>query len=358
MKQASVLPYAILGFFLLVWTALSPDLSNKIRRLSAASFFPFYKHFAPISTPDLSSLQVENEYLKKQIELAREWIVAEKRWKEWGVSDPFFIKHRTDYLSRCITTECKGLPARVIYRDPTAWSSALWIRAGTYDNDQVQQTVFAKNSPVVVSGSLIGVIDYVGRRESRVRLITDSSLVPSVRVVRGSFQNRELWLLAKTLWERVDHRKDLFQPSELSLIKNTLDILNQKVETGQEDVYLAKGELHGSSAPFWRSRSPVLKGIGFNYDYADDQGVARDLRSGRPLKREGKPIPLVQPGDLLVTSGLDGVFPSGIPVAVVLSVDPLVEGAFSYELNARPVAMSLNDLNSVWVLPPLTEEVP
>ena len=99
----------------------------------------------------------------------------------------------------------------------------------------------------------------------------------------------------------------------------------------------------GSSAPYQRSLSSKLKGIGFNCDVKDVEVPARDLRDGAVL----------QVGDLLVTSGLDGVFPPGLQVARVSTVSPLKEGAYAYELEAEPTAGNIHDLTGVSVLPPL-----
>ena len=72
---------------------------------------------------------------------------------------------------------------------------------------------------------------------------------------------------------------------------------------------MAKGELHGSSKPLWRGYSQVLKGIGFNYDYADAYGPARDLRTGKTTANSPG-ISLLRVNDLLMTTGMDGIFAS------------------------------------------------
>ena len=98
----------------------------------------------------------------------------------------------------------------------------------------------------------------------------------------------------------------------------------------------------------------MLKGIGFNYNTADEEGPSRSLRTGKPLGVSAAPeSALIQAGDLLITSGLDGVFPPGIPVAIATKIASLKEGSYSYELEAKPAAGDLNDLQSVFVLPPL-----
>jgi rod shape-determining protein MreC len=59
----------------------------------------------------------------------------------------------------------------------------------------------------------------------------------------------------------------------------------------------------------------------------------------------------IQPGDLLTTSGLDGVYPSGFPVARVQAVERGSGNAFA-EIIARPVA-AVENHSIVMVLEPL-----
>ncbi len=200
--------------------------------------------------------------------------------------------------------------AEVIFRSPSTWNSSLWINLGTAYNEKAGKTVVAKNSPVLYGRSLVGVIDYVGLKQSRVRLITDSGLAPSVRAMR--LQGNRAYLLAK-------------------------------------------GELHGSSQPLWRKEPHLLKGIGFNYDFADAEGPPRDLRTGKAhdSTQQLPALPLIQVNDRLVTTGMDGVFPKGLEVAIVTKVSPLNEGDYYYEIEARPSAGELDRLSYLFLIPPL-----
>ena len=95
--------------------------------------------------------------------------------------------------------------------------------------------------------------------------------------------------------------------------------------------------------------------MGFNYDFPDQDGPARDLRTGEIIgsKKAQVGIPLLKEGDLLITSGLDGIFPVGLEVAVVTKVECLREGACAYEIEAKAIAENFNELDSVFVLPPM-----
>ena len=243
------------------------------------------------------------------------------------------------FAGRVVTPSARA--AKVLFRDPSLWSSSIWISLGEIDNRE--RIVIAKNSPVLLGNSLLGVVEYVGETQSRVRLITDAGLTSAVRAVRGGKQNSELLNQLEILTEQLRARTDLFFSSEeQEKFLSGLSLLQERLAPAKEEL-LAKGELRGQSSPLWAGYSPTLTGIGFNYDFADEVGPARDLHAGNAL---------LQKGDLLVTSGFDGIFPPGIPVAIVTSVDPLKEGSYSYSLQAKPTAGTLQDLRVVFVLPP------
>jgi rod shape-determining protein MreC len=64
----------------------------------------------------------------------------------------------------------------------------------------------------------------------------------------------------------------------------------------------------------------------------------------------------VQPGDLLITSGVDGVYPPGLSVATVAKVDRKVDSGFariSLQANARA-----DGVRHVLVLDPLATQMP
>lgn len=178
--------------------------------------------------------------------------------------------------------------AKVIFRTHAAWQNYLWINVGS-----ANIPFSLKNAPVMKGDVLVGVIDEVKPYQARVRLLTDPTLNPSVRVER-------------------------------------------------KGLLLAKGELNGRLKPGFRLPGTKLKGTGFNYDFPDVEGPSRDLRDD-----------ILKPGDFLVTTGFDGVFPKGLKVAQVTKIYPLKEGDFYYDLEAESLAGSLNNLERLHVLPPL-----
>ncbi|MGE5195998.1 MAG: rod shape-determining protein MreC [Anaerolineae bacterium] len=321
------------------------------------------------SLSEIAFLKSQNEILRTQVERLSNVLFFEERLSDKikkievlakkDEKDPFwkdYFDRRQRHLLEALALELRYLPALVIYREPTSWSSFFWIDVGQRDNRRAGQTIIAKNSPVIVGSSIIGLIEEVKEMESRVRLITDSNLTPSVRAVRGPRQNCDLAALADTFLKRLLLSRDLTLKEDV--FKQTFEALqNLKKNLAQEGVdrFLAKGELFGSSRPLWRSRDPLLKGVGFNYDFSDEEGPSRDLRSGlfhegrSPLNEEA----ILKSGDLLVTTGMDGVFPAGFHVAVVQTVKQLKEGASSYEIEALATVGNLEEITQVFVLPPI-----
>jgi rod shape-determining protein MreC len=388
MRRVSYRPYLFLVLFFFCLMSLPQEASERIRSCVVCSFSPCWRSFSflkektlflfalpfpgaahsPADMLEIERLSQENQLLHSQIENVREWLLHEDRIQEQvarykilsqtNFTDVFwkeFFTRRSQELCRALDLQICSLPAKVIFREPASWSSTVWINLGEKDNEKLNKKIIGKNSPVLLGTSIVGVVEYVGQYQSRVRLITDSRLTPSVRACRGNEQNRYLLEHLESLMFALELREDLFNSSEESAgLSQHLHRLKKSLLQRSGDFYLAKGELHGTSLPLWRSRSQVLKGIGFNYDFPDDEGPARDLRSGEPydLSRKKELISLLRPGDLLVTTGLDGVFPPGFRVGIVSTVQTLKEGASSYEIEAVSTAGNLDELTYIFVLPP------
>lgn len=306
MRKKQYRPYIILGLVLLGFFYVPKGIVEGLRAFSAG--------FSWSPTPkrnEVETLQSEILLLKNQNEKLRKQLLSEdkinqriRRVKELIALDE---KKASDFNKRRIKAAEKLLEktmfssyAEVIHRDRVNWNSTFWIHLGEGEVEV--------NSPVLKGENLVGLVEYVGKSKSRVRLLTDSALVPSVRVAR-------------------------------------------------EGEYLAKGELVGSDSALWRGRSEIIKGVGFNYDFSDEEGPARELRSGKPLDQltREESCSLIDVGDLLVTTGMDGVFPKDIPVAIVTEIEMLKEGSPAVEISARLCAGNLDRLEDVTVLPPLTE---
>ena len=313
------------------------------------------KNFSP-----KQELELENILLKKQNASLHTYLLSEQRINDrlqklksfQSVNkkrDETFFNRRRNAIEKLLTMELFSITSQVIYRDPTHWNSTLWINSGEKENETLGEKIIAINSPVLKGSYLIGIVEYVGKSKSRIRLLTDASLVPSVRVVREG-GDRELLELIERVQERLALRNDL---------KETFTTLNQTKKYLTKDFderYLAKGELFGSSFPIWRSCSHILKGIGFNYDFADEEGPALELCSGKPLDHltQHELLAIIKQGDLLVTTGMDGIFPADLPVAIISSVAPLKEGEVAFNIEAKLCAGNLNHLKEVVILPPVS----
>lgn len=306
----------------------------------------------------INRLALENERLRSQVAFLTDFDRYQEMLTEqlddlsdWV--DHAGYEHRVKALSQLIELELEAVPARVIFRSPGSWSHSCWIDIGEDCNRRCGREVIAKDSPVVVGNSLVGMIDYVGSRQSRVRLISDPLLHPAVRVIRGAWQDGELLTHLQAVQEALVVRQDLGLTSEeCHAISEKLEHLRQGLDPRSEGFFLAKGVLAGASGSRYRGIGPLLMGEGFNYDYGDVEGGPHDLRMGWTAL--GCPsVPLVRAGDLLVTSGLDGMLPLGLRVGTVHEVHKLQEGACSYSLTAVPTAGDLNRIRHVLVLPRL-----
>jgi cell shape-determining protein MreC len=317
----------------------------------------------------VKELQRENQLLTSQLDHMRQWLLSEDRIEEQlqrmkdlqddnenETSTREFYKRRSFEISKILELQFQSLPAKVVFREPASWSSFVWINVGEKHNRSLGKQIIAKNSPVVVDGCLIGIVEDVRNSQSRVRLITDAHLSLAVRTIRGKQQNEQLSQQLESVFRMLEVRKDLFQTAEEQrAITAFFSRLKARMNLDTHDRYLAKGQLQGGGAPLWRARGSSLLGIGFNYDFADAEGPARDLRSGKDKDSLNslESLAILREGDLLITSGLDGIFPAGLPVAIVRRVENLREGACSYDIKAEAVAGSLNNLSAVVVLPPL-----
>jgi cell shape-determining protein MreC len=376
-RKQKISPYIFLCLSLFCVLSFSDSFTQKVRFFTVSSFSPSWRLCESVkkgtllltsfqgSDPftkepfirEMEELKRENRSLCEQMENVRQWVLSEDRIEEQmnriKSLDPLekegawrhYFHRRKEELSGILKLRMKAIPAKVIYRDPASWSSFVWIGVGERQNRSLKEAVIAKNSPVVIGNVLVGLVEEVGEKQSKVRLLTDANLFPSVRSIRGGKQDQFFIEQMEGLLQLLGARPDLFSSrEEESQIVTSLQKVVKRLDGSQGTSYLAKGELKGSSLPLWRTRGQSLKGLGFNYDFADSEGPARDLRTGESLLKEG---------DLLVTTGLDGVFPAGLEVAVVSKVHSLKEGASSYELEAKAIAENFNELSSVFVLPPL-----
>ncbi len=391
MRTVKWYPYIFFIIFAFFICNISKTTSQKARFFCIGSLCPsweichFLKEktllaFSSYSRPsliteqswkELEALKRENQVLQMQLENINEWFLHEDRIEEQihrlqEVQQEkvegdvhFFYARRQQQIMNILKLQLKALPAKVVYREPCSWSSFVWVNVGENQNKALRSIAVGKNSPVVVGNTLIGFVEEVGSCRSKVRLLTDSKLVPAVRAVRGSQQNYVIVRQIEALLQALQTRQELFASEQESKdLFSELQKISFRTGYFAENFYLAKGELCGSSLPLWRSRGQVLQGVGFNYDFPDEEGPARDLRTGESLsEKHGKKVSLLRTGDLLITTGLDGVFPPGFEVAIVTEVHSLQEGSSSYEIKAKALVQDFNEIYTVFILPPLDREI-
>lgn len=366
--------------------SLSRQTSDKMRGGSAAFATPLWekilslKHFFsnspkvsppfPFSTEEENQhLLLENQMLENEISFLQkqfdEQLLVSSQIGHIASEKPTEARLLASDFQKSLQTTLKNIrkriqatPARVIFRSLDTWNSFLWINAGAAANRDSPSVRIAINSPVIIGKAIVGVVDYVGERQSRVRLISDTRLTPSVRALRGSEQDFLISDQIEKLVQQMKHHKSLpLTSEEHTSLEHLLARLNQNLKPMRKNWYLAKGELLGSVYSARLGQNVNLKGTGFNYDFADEEGEGRDLLSGKSLSHPQDPgIPIIKVNDILVTTGMDGIFPAGFHAAIVTRVGILKEGDYYYDLEAQPLAGPLDELTLVYVLPPLTQE--
>lgn len=256
-----------------------------------------------------------------------------------------------DYSARALGEKYSSIVAQVIFQTQSSWTHTLWIDKGSKTKDL--PFPLKKNCPVLVEDSLVGIVDFVGKYASRIRLISDPQLRPSVRATRGGYMSRRLFSMAQDLQKALQEKPHLMPKEHLSEKLSTLLKLFASTLHHEIDLRLAKGELQGAES----SKNPhIFRGAGFNYDFDDDEGQKMDLRTGQRHIHDVK-TPIIKPGDILETSGLDGFFPKNIKVAVVTKVFPLEEGAIAYSILAKSLIHDFSSLEYVTIIPAQPEDV-
>ena len=384
MQRKFIATYLIIFATLLGMMSLSRSSTEKIRGQSVAWAAPIwenvltFKHFIlhPFQPSPFNTLSSEEEKLRLQLE--NQLLQTENAFLHMQLNEQLLLISQAADISsaepdaartleksktiqkklKMLEQRRKSLPARVIFRSFDAWHQALWIDVGESSNQSEKDPTVALNSPVVIGSAIVGIIDYVGKEQSRVRLITDSRLNPSVRASRGGEQDYHLNEQIESLLHQMAFKKQIpLSPDDHAQLSQLLSKLKEGLQPFKRSWYLAKGELSGSLSSSRIGQAITLAGTGFNYDFPDEEGDSRDLRSGKSMQNaKDQAVPILRINDILVTTGMDGVFPAGFQVAIVTRIGLLKEGDYFYDLEARPIAGPLEELSLVFVLPPFKKE--
>ena len=352
MKIKFLPAYLTIFLIIIISLSISKNSSTDIRNSGSSYIFPLWQkvftlkeYFNQKIDPktskrknkkkSLNELLATNQLYKRENEKLRKIIRAQNN-KQVDVQ---LNDENISYVAKA------AIYCEVIFKPMSKWNSIVFVNAGRKGNE-----VITKNSPVMAGNYLVGVVEEAFDNYSKVRLITDPNLIISVRAVRGeSIQNSVTQEMIETLLDRTkkDQNQDLI--TELHKFHDSL-------KTDEENSYLAKGELFGSQKPL--GNVPViLKGKGFNFDFDDEKGQSRDLRSGQKFSlnslADKSSSSILAVGDILVTTGMDGVFPADLKIAKVTKIESLKEGDYYYTLEAKPLSKQLEDLSAVIILPAL-----
>lgn len=314
-KRNQLYAYIFIASVIVLCWSLPRNLYENIQKHAVACYAQLC-HQA-VTSPDANafSYEIENISLKERVR------VLEDRLRGYALvqeTPPLFPEILTPYFQHV------GL-AHVIYRDPAYWGSSVWVNIGKEQHIQ-------KNSPVLSGNVLVGLVDYVGEKQSRVRLITDVGMQPSVVAVRGGIQAAIVKGLVNDLKQQIEKLSDTYLLEKDKYEKiDQLNSLISSLHCPEESTFSLRGTLSGHGGPLWKEEAFVLHGEGFC------------MMPGQYLHQ----------GDILVTTGLDGVFPPGLLVAEIIQVSAPREGACSYKIKAKSLAKDLAHLSSVFILPPM-----
>lgn len=350
--------YLLFFFLLFAIFSVPGERAKGLRAGFVGAISPSWQKMGSAKIADCADRKsLENEALRAQVAKLRELVLLEGRTLQMerhalkikaNENDDYYAR-RLNYLAENIQKQMQALPAHVIFRESGLWTSGVWINVGEKDNRALKRTIVAKNSPVLHGNALVGVVEQVEESRALIRLMTDAAVAPSVRAVRGGEQNRAIAQEIDALIGQLSLREDLAISRELiPALKNA----RASFDSAERALYLAKGTLNGAVHSKWRARASKLRGIGFNSDFADEEGAVRHLRTGAFADGSGA-TSIVKVGDLLVTTGMDGLFPPDLPVATVSAILPLHEGGCAYEIEALSLVGDFNELNDFFVLPPI-----
>jgi len=304
-----------------------------------------------------AALVVENQILKSQLAYIKEWVQAQQKVEEFfselkkleKAQHVALIGHeaqkkRIKIVEQFLKYFSQYALGRVIFIEPFASSSLAWIDIGENYNQQVGEMVVAKNSPVVLADQLVGVVEEVYPKFSKIRLITDPKLAIHVKAIRGKEQMKDVQAKAEDLLDCLELMKDIKYERKEELIGHLIQLAQELKIDGHDRDY-ALGEISGSEYSFLSKNRDQLVGTGFSL-----KGSYRQ-RQDDPSK--GFQEIAVMKGDLLVSTGKDGVIPAGLKVGWVIEVGKASMGKSTYALRARPACQELHRLEYVQVLPPM-----
>ena len=220
--------------------------------------------------------------------------------------------------------------------------------------------------------------------DARVSVQTLAQLQTSEREARERLaeQSTQALLAQQLIDENQQLRKLLGLQQRLAATGQVAEVLYLSIDAFSRKVIIGKGGLQGieAGAPVLDERGvlgqvtrvyPLLAEVTLLVDRAQAIPVlntrtrARSIAYGQPATGgDGDVLELrfmagnsdVEPGDRLVTSGGDGVYPAGLPVATVERIDRRADAAFSH-IQSTPAAR-IAGVRYLMVLKPVGDQLP
>lgn len=247
---------------------------------------------------------------RKQVASAHDQKLAQNaQWEIWALRqqiERLQVQERAHPISHPDFQDAYGKArsferqhVRTTVRDPGEWASFVWV--------QLPAEQSAKNwleCPAIIGDCAVGLVDFVKGERCRVRLLSDAQVSLSVTTPRAlGSENQD------------DDREKTCSP----LI----------------------GQVRGFGGALWCSSGTLLAGEG--YIPGPPKSALWAHLQKTPAKRQ------FAVGDLLVTSGLDGIFPTGLRVGVVTCVETakLAETRYAFAIQS---AVNLHQIDEICLL--------
>jgi cell shape-determining protein MreC len=236
----------------------------------------------------------------------------QRQYNAWLLNDNFRSDYKDPIKSTSQLTQerimCPIMTTHVLSKNITVKDHLLYIRTQQMESPDYP---LKRHQPVLHNNMLIGFIDVVSDEITTVRLLTDPKSHVSVRAIRGSVQDA-------ALVDRLSEIKEWYQYT-ISSDNGQNPLVVEYI--GKSIAQLIKNE----SIPTMNLALGVTVQYGvlttdrlyiekMNQIYS---GIDKQLSSVSHYLKDVHKSKYVQPGDAVITSGDDGIFPEGLMVGYV-----------------------------------------
>lgn len=308
---------------LVIALSLPPFDVRRIRGAAALLATPLWSQIVALRS-DLSPEDALKERVR-QLELERTMLVQRLKEAAAEATGP---------------VQAQGVKARVLAREPGAWNRFLWVDAGR--ETVGEEGPLQKQSPVVFGDAVVGVVEYVGRKQSLVRLITDPQCSLAVQVAKEGPQG--IQVASKRLQSLLRNSTQIDDS-----LRRALQPLLMQLSHEHQNKVAWRGSLRGAGST---GGGPVCL-LGEFYPSESRRPANKEFAPLEVEERELRPAA----GALLVTTGLDGIFPAGLKVGYIESLpagDEVPSGLLgpAPTFMALPAVESLDDVQWLTILAP------